>query len=189
MERIANALQIFWRALPLLALFALCWTTGCGRNELAADFVVANGVEPETLDPHTLTGQPDGRIAAAIFEGLTRFEPTNAAAVPGLAERWDISPDGKVYTFYLRSNAVWSTGEPITADDVVYSWRRAVNPLTASDYAGQLYYVKNGEAINRGMIKDVTQLGAEAVDTRTLRVELVAPTAFFIDLCALRPLV
>lgn len=172
-----------------LALVASGWTAGCVQRESPADFVVANGVEPETLDPHTLTGQPDGRIAASIFEGLTRFEPTNSAAEPGLAERWDISSDGRIYTFYLRSNAVWSTGELITAEDVVYSWRRAVDPRTASDYAGQFYYIKNGEQINQGKLKDVTQLGVQALDARTLRVELVAPTAFFLDLCALRPLV
>ena len=188
MERIASALQFSWRAL-LFAATTLYLLAGCGTREAPADIVIANGVEPETLDPHTLTGQPDGRIAAAIFEGLTRLDPTNALAVPGLAERWDISSDGIVYTFHLRSNAVWSTGEPITADDFVYSWRRAVDPLTASDYAGQLYYVKNGEAINRGEIKDLSQLGVQAMDARTLRVELVAPTPIFLDICALRPLV
>jgi oligopeptide transport system substrate-binding protein len=189
MERIASALQTFRRALLLLALAHGYLITGCARHEPPADFVVVNGVEPETLDPHTLTGQPDGRIAAAIFEGLTRCEPTRSATVPGLAEGWDISEDRRVYTFHLRTNAVWSTGEPITADDVVYSWRRVVNPLTASDYAGQLYYIKNGEAINQGKLKDVTQLGVQALDARTVRVELVAPTPFFLDLCALRPLV
>ncbi len=174
-------------ATPCAALFLL-FLVGCGSAEEPADFVVANGVEPQTLDPHTLTGQPDGRIAAALFEGLTRLNPTNALPEPALAERWEISPDGIVYTFHLRSNAVWSTGEPITADDVVYSWRRVVNPATACDYAGQLYYVKNGEEINTAKIKDVTRLGVEALNPRTVRVELVAPTPFFLDLCAFRTL-
>jgi oligopeptide transport system substrate-binding protein len=188
MERTANALQISWRAL-LFVVPMLFLLTGCGSREVPADIIIANGVEPETLDPHTLTGQPDGRIAAAIFEGLTRLNATNALPEPGLAERWDISPNGMVYTFYLRTNALWSTGEPITADDVVYSWRRAVDPLTAADYAGQLYYVKNGEAINRGQIKDLTQLGVQSLALRTVQVDLVAPTPVFLDICALRPLV
>ena len=84
--------------------------------------------------------------------------------IPGLAESWEISPDGKIYTFHLRTNLVWSTGEPITADDVVYSWIRALNPATASDYAGQLYYLKNAEDFNAGKIKDPSLVGVHALD-------------------------
>src|SRR5437867_21347 len=166
--------------LPLSFLFLIA----CARVEERPDFVIANGAEPESLDPAVLTGQVDGRIAAAMFEGLTRFNAVDAHAEPALAERWEISPDALVYTFHLRTNAVWSTGEPITADDVVYSWRRVANPETACDYAGLLYYVKNGEEISRGKIKDLTQLGAKALDARTLRVELTQPIPFFLDICA-----
>ena len=70
------------------------------------------------------------------------------------------------------------------AADIVYSWQRAVNPLTASDYAGMLFYVKNAEAINSGKISDLTQLGAKSVDPQTVRVELTGPTPFFLELCA-----
>ena len=87
-----------------------------------------NGPEPETIDPQILTGQADGRIASALFEGLTRFNPTNGLAMPGLASHWEISADGRTYTFHLRPEARWSTGEPITAEEVVWSWRRAVTP-------------------------------------------------------------
>ena len=79
---------------------------------------------------------------------------------------------------------MWSTGEPITADDVVYSWLRALDPATASDYAGQLYFVKNGEDYNTGKIKDPSLVGVHALDRNTVRVELKNPTAFFLDLCA-----
>jgi oligopeptide transport system substrate-binding protein len=103
---------------------------------------------------------------------------------PGLAERWEISTDGLVYTFHLRSNLTWSTGEPITADDVVYSWRRVLNPATASDYAGQLFFVKNAEAFCTGGIKDPARVGVSALDGRTVRVELNTPTPFFLDLCS-----
>ncbi len=162
--------------------------SGCTRSDLPADLVIINGAEPESLDPAIVTGQADGRVALALFEGLTRYNPTDAAPVPGVAERWDISPDGKVYVFHLRSNAAWSTGEPITANDFVYSWRRALDPVTASEYAGQLFYVKNGEAYNTGKIQDPSQVGVKAIDDRTLRVELAAPTPFFLDLCALQTL-
>ena len=169
---------------------------GCGgKKEEKADFIIMNGAEPESLDPAIVTGQPDGRVAGALFEGLTRFNPKNAKPIPGLAERWDISEDGKTYTFYLRPNLQWSTGEPITADDVVYSWRRALDPLTASDYAGQLYYVKNGENFNTGKTNKATgkvytkeDVGVTAVDKRTVKVDLEDPTPFFLDLCAFRTL-
>ncbi len=161
---------------------------GCGRHEPRADLVIINTAEPESIDPAIIRGQPDGRVAMCLFEGLTRFDPVTATAIPGLAQRWTNSPDGKTYTFYLRTNLAWSTGQPITADDFVYSWRRVSDPETAADYAGLLFYVRNGEAISRRQIQDVTQLGVAAVGPHALRVELVGPTAFFADICAFRTL-
>ena len=167
-------------------LLAVSWffLAGCTRHEPAADLVIINGAEPESLDPAIITGQPDIRASTAIFEGLTRLDPKTAGARPGLAEKWEISPDGLVYTFHLRTNLVWSTGEPITADDVIYSWLRALDPKTASDYAGQLYFLKNGEDYNTGKIKDPSLVGCKALDRYTVRAELRNPTAFFLDLCA-----
>src|SRR3989442_422409 len=129
---------------PLLLAFAAVLSS-CTPSERRADLVIVNGAEPETLDPGILTGQPDIRVALSMFEGLARFDPVTGKGVPGIAEKWEISPDGRVYTFHLRSNAVWSTGESITAHDFVYSWLRALDPYTASDYAGQLFFLENGE--------------------------------------------
>lgn len=184
--RISNGPARPWiRAVLFPACLCLLFiAAGCTRNEPRADLVIINGAEPESLDPAIITGEPDERVVTALFEGLTRLNPTNAAPIPGLAERWEISPDQKVYTFHLRTNLVWSTGEPITADDVIYSWLRALNPATASDYAGQLYYVKNGEEYNTGKITDPSLVGCKALDPYTVRVELRNPTAFFLDLCA-----
>ena len=169
--------------------------TGCSRSVERADIAIVNGAEPESLDPAIITGQPDGRVVECLFEGLTRFNPVDATPIPALAESWEISEDGKIYTFHIRKEAVWSTGEPVTADDFVYSWRRVVNPATASDYSGQLYFVKNAESINTaktnastGKVYAPEELGAQAVDRKTLRVELVASTPFFLDLCAFRTL-
>ncbi|HEY1663107.1 MAG TPA: peptide ABC transporter substrate-binding protein [Verrucomicrobiae bacterium] len=153
------------------------------RQEAPADITILNGAEPQSLDPALLTGQADMRVAIGMFEGLTRLDPTNAQAIPGLAESWDISPDGTVYTFHLRTNLVWSTGEPIRADDVVYSWIRTLEPATAAEYAGQLYYLTNAEAFNTGRIKDPSQVGVHALDPFTVRVELNHPTPFFLDIC------
>ncbi|MEW6304378.1 MAG: peptide ABC transporter substrate-binding protein [Verrucomicrobiota bacterium] len=188
-----EALRSISGALPAwgnVGALLLCATllAGCGSKEPRADITILNGPEPESLDPAIITGQPDARVVGALFEGLTRFNPRTAAPEPALAERWEISPDGTVYTFYLRTNAVWSTGEPIVAEDVVYSWRRVLNPETASDYAGQLYFVKNAEAYNTGKLNDPTQIGVKALDAHRLHVELVGPTPFFLDLCAFRTL-
>ncbi len=113
-------------------------------------------------------------LSRGLYEGLTRLEPVAARAVPGLAESWDISPDGKIYTFHLRTNLVWSTGEPITSADVVYSWIRALDPKTVSRYAGQLYYLKNGEEFNTGKITNAALVGVSAPDQvhRAGRVEI-----------------
>jgi oligopeptide transport system substrate-binding protein len=159
--------------------------SGCVRREPAADVTIINNAEPESLDPAIISGIPEFRIVIGLFEGLTRLDPKTARPIPGLAQSWDISPDGCTYTFHLRPNLVWSTGEPITADDVVYSWLRAANPATASDYAGEFFYLKNGEDFVSGKIKDASLVGIHAPDRQTVRVELNQPTAFFLDLCAL----
>ena len=187
----SGKLRCHWRTilrhralLPAAVLAAGLILPGCSRSGPPADLVIINGAEPETLDPAILTGQADGRVAEELFAGLTRHNPTNAAPIPDLAKDWEISPEGTVYTFHLRTNAAWSTGEPITARDFVYSWLRALAPETASEYAGQLFYLKNGEDFNAGRVEDPSQVGVHALDDHTLRVELAHPTAFFLDLCA-----
>jgi oligopeptide transport system substrate-binding protein len=172
----------------LTGILVSLFLTGCTRYQRRADLVIVNGPEPESLDPAIITGQADARICLTLFEGLIRYNPTNATPLPGLAERWDISSDGRVYTFHIRTNALWSTGQPITAQDFVYSWLRVLDPLTGADYAGQLYYVKGGEAYNTGKDKDPSKIAVKAIDERTLRVELVDPTPFFLDLCAFQTL-
>ena len=152
-------------------VFNFCFlTSGCVRSEPSADITILNGGEPESLDPAIIVAQLDLRVVQGLFEGLTRFDPKTGDAIPGLAQSWDISPDGRIYTFHLRTNLVWSTGEPITAADVVYSWIRALSPATASDYAGLLYFLKNGEAFNEGKITDSSLVGVQAVDKSTVRV-------------------
>jgi oligopeptide transport system substrate-binding protein len=168
-------------------LLVLVSVIGCKRTETRAEIVICNGAEPESLDPAVITGQPDLRVVAALFEGLTRLNPRTVEPEPAIAQSWEISTDKKIYLFHLRTNASWSTGEPITAEDVVYSWRRVVDPDTAADYAGQLYFVKNAQAINNGQM-DKKELGVSAIDPWTARVELNAPTPFFLDLCAFRTL-
>ncbi len=168
--------------LPLL-------TVGCGKEFTRADLVFANGAEPETLDPAILTGQLDGRLAYALFEGLTSFDPAGEPQ-PGMAERWDVSPDGITYTFHLRDGLVWSDGTPITARDFVVSWRRALDPATAAEYAYQLYYIRNAKRFNDpdSHFTDFSQVGVHALDDHTLEVVLENATPFFLDVISTPPL-
>ncbi len=184
--RSQRARVLRWKAIfcVLTSVFGLL-ASGCIRSEPPADLTILNGAEPETLDPAILTGQPEMRIAIGMFEGLMRFDPKTAQPIPGLASRFEVSPDGCTYTFHLRTNLVWSTGGPITSADVVYSWIRALAPATASDYAGQLFYLKNAEDFNAGKIKDPSRVGIRALDPFTVRVDLNHPTPFFLDICAL----
>lgn len=173
---IIPALRIF----IVLAFLALC---GCGRLPDRADLVFINGAEPELLDPAIVTAQATGRVMYAVYEGLVAFD-ARGVAQPGVAERWDISPDGLRYTFHLRSNATWSNGDPVTADDFLYSWKRILLPETAAEYAYQLYYVRGAKEFNEGKTKDFSQVGLRAIDPATFEVTLENPTPFFLDLCA-----
>jgi len=183
-----RARRFIRRARFLFYLSALAVVCGCSRHEPPADLTIINNVEPESLDPAVIVAQADSRIVSGMFEGLTRLEPVEAKAVPGLAQSWDISPDGKIYTFHLRTNLMWSTGERITSADVVYSWLRALDPKMACRYVEQLYYLKNAEEYNNGKITNAALVGVSAPDEYTVRAELKSPTAFFIDLCAFQTL-
>ena len=170
------------RGLLAILVCASLLLAGC-RPEPPADLVIVNGNEPESLDPAIVTAVPDMRITKALFEGLARLNGQTGRPTPGLAARWELSADGRVYTFYLRTNLAWSTGAAITTDDVLYSWLRALSPQTASDYAGQLFYIHNAEAFYTGKIKDASQVGIRALDAHTFQVQLDYPLAFFLDLC------
>ncbi|MBI4237689.1 MAG: peptide ABC transporter substrate-binding protein [Deltaproteobacteria bacterium] len=144
-----------------------------------------NLYEPEYLDPGMMSGHYEHNIGASLFEGLLELDPKDSAkTVPGVAERYDVSPDGTVYTFHLRKDAQWSDGKPVTAYDFVYSWERVLNPKTASSYAFILYYIKNGKAFNTGVLTDPAQLGLKAVDDATFQVTLEHPTTYFPSLTA-----
>ncbi|UEM20136.1 peptide ABC transporter substrate-binding protein [Skermanella mucosa] len=139
-----------------------------------------NGAEPESLDPAISTGVPESFIQMDIFEGLVHPGPDGTLR-PGVAESWEISDDGLTYTFKLRPDAVWSDGTPLTAGDFVYSWSRMVDPATASNYAFILWPITNAERITKGEVPK-EQIGAQAVDDRTLKVTLRSPTPYFLQM-------
>src|SRR5262245_35136886 len=145
----------------LLLAFGLM-LSGCGMDRQKPDFTILNGTEPETLDPHIITGQPEFRLVEALFEGLYAHDPVTAEAVPGVAVSHELSADHRTYTFHLRKDARWSNGDPLTARDFVESWQRALEPETAADYAYLLYFIKNAKLFNEGKLKDFSQVGVRA---------------------------
>lgn len=122
------------------------------KSPPAADFTFINGTEIKSVDPAIVTGQPEGRIIRSIYEGLVNWAPDDLRSVPGVAREWTTSEDGRTLTFHLREDARWSDGSPVTAQDFIYSYRRFLDPLTAAEYVGQLYYVAGAEKYNLGQI-------------------------------------
>jgi oligopeptide transport system substrate-binding protein len=139
-----------------------------------------NGEEPQTLDPHQAEGVPTSNILRDLFEGLVTTTP-EGRLVPGAALHWDISRDGRTYTFYLDPAGTWSNGELVSAEDFVWSWRRVVNPMTGAAYGRMLAPVVNAEAIFSGRMAP-EELGVTALNETTFQVELVDPTPYFLGL-------
>jgi oligopeptide transport system substrate-binding protein len=140
------------------------------------------GPAPSDLDPHLASSLTDIHVLSALFEGLLREDPDSLAPLPGVAERWEVSADGLVYTFHLRTDARWSDGRPIAASDFVASFRRALSPALGSPNAKLLYPVLNAEAWHRGRLDDFSAVGIHATDTHVLRVALEYPSAHFLSL-------
>jgi len=147
-----------------------------GRQELHRD----NGNEPQTLDPHLAEGVPAAHILRDLFEGLTAESP-DGKVIPGAAIRWNISRDGKTYTFYLRRDAAWSNGDPVTAQDFVYGLRRSASPSTASNYGQILIPIANAADVLAGKLP-LEQLGVKVMDEYTLQIKLNGPTPYFLGL-------
>lgn len=178
----------------LCAALAAGLVTGCGKareresgsrvEEGTREQVLhwANGAEPQDIDPQTVTGILEHNIITSLYEGLVSEDPVDLHPVPGVAERWDVSPDGTVYTFHLRPNARWTNGDRVTAQDFVRSYKRILSPALASEYAYMLYLMKNAEAYHKGTLKDFDQVGVKALDDSTLQITLRAPASYFLSI-------
>ncbi|MDR3590057.1 MAG: peptide ABC transporter substrate-binding protein [Negativicutes bacterium] len=175
------------KSILLLVLILVCVAllSGCGRfgGKAGPKYLrYAVGAEPETVDPRKSTSVAASTVEAQLFEGLTGLDRDNKP-VPAVAERWEVSADGLKYVFYLRSDARWSNGEPVTAQDFEYAWKSTLSPELASSYAYQLFYLKNGEAYNTKQV-DAGEVGVKAVGDRMLEVTLEKPTPYFLSLTA-----
>lgn len=151
-------------------------------DNLAAEQILhrGNGAEVQTLDPHKAEGVPASNILRDLYEGLT-IEAPDGKVIPGAAETWEISQDGRVYTFHIRENAKWSNGDPVTAHDFVFGLRRSADPATASQYSQILAPILHAEDVIAGK-QPVENLAVEAMNDQTLVVTLKATTPYFLGL-------
>lgn len=146
-----------------------------GPNEIW----INNSTEPEWLDPGKCSDSSGGEIIWNTFAGLVQAHPATLEPLPEIATHWDVSPDGRTYTFHLRPS-LWSDGRPLTAHDFVYSLRRLVDPATASKYATNGHIFRGGAAISRGAAGPES-LAVRALDDLTLEVELEDPLPYFLN--------
>ena len=170
----------------------LIFLIGCSENISPVDsgleqqiYHHGNGSEPQGIDPHIVTGVPEHHILISLCEGLTIPNPNPTGSdgyIPGTAESWSISDDGKEYIFKLNKNAKWSNGDPVTADDFVWSWKRILTASLGSQYPDMLYYLVGAYEYHNGEIDNFDEVGIKALDSHTLKVNLKNPTPFFIGL-------
>ena len=175
-----------------------------------ADLVVAQTSDCFTLDPQRMSYMQDLRMARSLYEGLARNNNLTGTIEPAVAESWETSDDGLTWTFHLRDTARWSNGDPVTADDFVYAWRRALMPGTAADYSNFFYAIDGAQEFFDWRVEqtktyaqnetnnpsDAQQLldeayahfdktvGLKAIDPTTLEVRLKERLPYFLDLCA-----
>jgi len=168
----------FQNLLLLSALFVLVIASSVSASTVLRR---GNGAEPQTLDVHRSSGVTEANIQRDLFEGLVT-EAADGSIIPGAAERWKISDDGKTYTFFLRDNGRWSDGTFVTANDFVYAIHRALSPKTASDYAFILWPIDNAEAFSKGDIQDAEKIGVQALDDKTLQIRLASPAPYLLGL-------
>lgn len=142
-----------------------------------------NGGEPQTLDPALAEDVHGFNVLTDLYEGLV-VVTADGTIQPGVADRWDISPDGRQYTFHLRNDALWSNGDSVTADDFVAAFDRAISPGSVSTYSFLLEPILNYHAVTRGELP-VEDLGVRALDERTLVIELREPVPYFTGILAM----
>jgi oligopeptide transport system substrate-binding protein len=160
-------------------------TSATGGEAAEQVMTIAWGAEPPSLDPGLATDTTSSNIILNIMDPLVRLDPKTNEALPSLAESWDV--EGTTVTFHLRNDGKWTNGDPVTAQDFVYSWKRTLSPELAADYAYQLYGVKGAAEYNgctKNCAKMADAVGVKAVDDQTLQVELTSAQPWFVQQAA-----
>jgi oligopeptide transport system substrate-binding protein len=182
-----------WSPRLLLALSVACLgLCGCRQKSTQVErsgklqiLEIGNLTEPSSIDPSLVYFSTEAAIVYALDEGLLSYDPTDLHPVPGVAERWETNADATSWTFHLRKEAVWTNGDPVTARDFVYAYRRTLTPKLGSSSSYILFRLKNAEAYYTGKIADFGQVGAHAVDDHTLVLDLRTPIPYFASMvCA-----
>ncbi len=163
--------------LPTL-LLAACFQTPDETGQDEKILRIALRSEPPTLDPSLATDNVSFDLLTNLMESLTQYND-KLQPIPAVAERWEFSEDGRVIRFYLREDALWSDGRPVTAHDFEYSWKRLLNPATAAEYAYFLFDIENAAEYNSGKLRDPDKVGIRAVNDRLLEVRLKRPVVYF----------
>jgi oligopeptide transport system substrate-binding protein len=174
-----------------LILVTVFSTTSCHRKskspaDAAADqkiLLLGNGTEPKGIDPHLVTGVPENNVIISLIEGLVTYHQSDdSIPEPGVAYAWETNEDCSVWTFHLRKDARWTTGDPVTAHDFVYSAKRMLTAKLGARYADMLYIIANAEPYHKGTLDTFDRVGIRALDAHTLRYELVGPTPHFLSM-------
>lgn len=170
---------------------ALLLLAGCARRGSEAEagvrmqtFHLNLGAEPRDFDPHVTTLTADILVLHGLLEGLATVDPVDCRPIPGVAERWDVSPDGLTWTFHLRAGARWSNGDPVTAGDFAYAYRRVLSPALGAEYRDQFHCLINAEDFAAGKLADFSAVGVRAADDRTLVLRLRHPVPYLPALVA-----
>ncbi len=182
--------KLYSKSVALLAITGLILTlSSCGDYQSNVEsgnregtLHWGNGTEPQSLDPHIATGVPEHHIISSLMEGLVNKDGETLEPRPGVAKSWDISADGRVYTFYLRQDARWSNGDLHNAHDYVWSWWRALQPALGNLYAYMYFPIANAKAYYDGEISDFSQVGVKALGDYVLQVTLTEPIPYFLQL-------
>lgn len=185
-------MRVYRMGMVVFFLIFSLFIAGCGGGDSDAGSENNNQVlklnisgEPTSIDPAKAFDGDSMEVVNNLFEGLTRLDE-NSRPQLAVAEKIDQSKDGLTYTITLREDAKWSNGEPVTAHDFEYAWKRVMNPDTASSASFLMFFIKNAEKYNAGDA-DADQVGVKAQGDRTLVVQLEQPTSFFQQLIAYTP--
>ncbi|MDR2377596.1 MAG: peptide ABC transporter substrate-binding protein [Puniceicoccales bacterium] len=165
---------------------ALALVSGCGpkKKPMLNVLNVGCGADLATLDPQVVDGKIEENVLLALFEALVSQDPKTLEIRPGVASHWECSADGLEYSFTLREGLRWSNGDPLVAEDFVYSLKRVLSPNLGCPFTSFFFNIRNAEAYYKGQVSDFREVGIRATDARHLKMTLEHPVPYFLELVA-----